>query len=402
MAYEYLDETGVIVPDTATLQTEVQDSLRAAFSREDMSFAPNTVQGVVATALTLVRASMVNNNAALANQINPNIAGGVFLKAICALTGLDELGATKSLIASPGVQLAGAAALTIPAGSRAYTDAGDYFELASDVTLDGSGNGIGSFQAVEAGPVPCGIGELTHIDPDTIVVGWETVTNSAAATLGQNEPSDQTLRLLRNQTLALQGIGLAEAMISALYDTTGVRSLQFRENIANTTQTIDGISLVAHSIWACVDGGTDVDVAAALLNSKSLGCSWNGGTTVDVTDPTSGQTYVVLFDRPTEVPVGARITVTIPPTSSASTAQVKQAVLDYAAGTIENQRGFIVGGAVSPFELAGAVMIEIPGVFVSKAEVQLISGGGYQTTELVLALDEIGTITSAHIEVIIS
>lgn len=400
-SYLYLDDTGVIVPETADIQDAVQGEYRTAFSREDMSFAPNTAQGVLSTAETLARAEVVNNNAALANQINPNLSGGVFLKAICALTGLEEPAATHSVIPSPGVALAGAPGLTIPAGVRAYTDADDFFELASDVALDASGNGVGTFQSVDTGPIPCDIGALSHIDPDTIVIGWETVLNSVAATLGELVPSDQQLRLLRNETLALQGVGLPEAITSALYNTPNVRSLAFRENYTDGTLTIDGVVLVANSIWVCVAGGTDDDVAATLLNSKSLGCAWNGVTTIDVTDATTGQVYTVTFDRPEEIAVGARATVRIPPASSANELQVKQAILDYAAGLVANQTGFVVGGAVSPFELAGAVMSEIPGVFVTKMEVQLISGGGYQTTELVLTLKQLATITAGHLEVVI-
>ena len=66
-------------------------------------------------------------------------------------------------------------------------------------------------------------------------------------------------------------------------------SLTFQENVSASTQTINGISMVGHSIYACVAGGTDTDVAAALLENKSSGCAWNGGTTVNVVEPASGQ-----------------------------------------------------------------------------------------------------------------
>ncbi|OWK47548.1 hypothetical protein [Fimbriiglobus ruber] len=53
-------------------------------------------------------------------------------------------------------------------------------------------------------------------------------------------------------------------------------SLTFQENVSASTQTINGISMVGHSIYACIEGGTDTAVAAALLENKSSGCAWNG------------------------------------------------------------------------------------------------------------------------------
>src|SRR4029077_9504949 len=114
------------------------------------------------------------------------------------------------------------------------------------------------------------------------------VTNNAsgspasATTLGTTTQSDQAARALRQNTLAFQAVSLAEAITSALYNVAGVTSLTFQENVAATTQTINGISMVSHSIYACVDGGSDTDVAATLLENKSSGCAWNGGTSVSV------------------------------------------------------------------------------------------------------------------------
>ena len=83
--YEYINPTGLIVPETSTLLLEVQNSFKDVFG-SDLVVTPDTPQGVLITLLTLVRAAVVNNNAALANQINPNKAGGVFLDAILGLS----------------------------------------------------------------------------------------------------------------------------------------------------------------------------------------------------------------------------------------------------------------------------------------------------------------------------
>ena len=83
--YQYIDTTGVIVPDTATIQSEVEGEYKAVFG-QDLVVTPNTPQGVLITAEVAARSNVVRNNAALANQINPNLAGGVFLDAIWAVS----------------------------------------------------------------------------------------------------------------------------------------------------------------------------------------------------------------------------------------------------------------------------------------------------------------------------
>jgi hypothetical protein len=148
---------------------------------------------------------------------------------------------------------------------------------------------------VESGPIPCAIGALTTIV--TYTIGWDTVTNPVGAILGTLTESDSAFRLKRKNTLALQSTSTSEAITSRLYATQGVNSLQFRENITGSTATIDGISLLAHSIWACVDGGTDLDVATAIYNSKAGGSNWNGSVSQAVTDIFSFQVSTVKFDR---------------------------------------------------------------------------------------------------------
>ena len=129
--YQYIDSTGVIIPDTGDLLTTVQDEYRQAFG-EDMPLEPSTPQGTLITGETLARDAVVRNNAAVANQISPNIAGGVFLDAIWALTGGQRVAATRSTVAAT---LTGVSGTVIPQGSIAATGAGDQFQTVSTVTI---------------------------------------------------------------------------------------------------------------------------------------------------------------------------------------------------------------------------------------------------------------------------
>jgi hypothetical protein len=218
--------------------------------------------------------------------------------------------------------------------------------------------------------------------------------------VGQSQETDGASRLRRRNTLAAQGVALPEAITSALYATQGVQSLSFRENKSNAGATVDGIVMLANSVWACVNGGADADVAAALLANTSLGCQWTGATSVNVTEAASGQVYAVKFDRPTAVPVLAKVYVKTNGVVGDPLQLVSTAILNYVAGLTDGERGFTVGGNVSPFELAGAVSRAVPGMYVQRVEVTKASAVVFAPNEIVLALNELATITGAGITVV--
>lgn len=395
--YQYLNNTGVVVPDTSDILKTVQNEFRTAFGN-DLVVDPSTPQGVLITAETLARDAVVRNNAALANQINPNVAGGTFLDAIWALTGGQRTKATRSTVTAT---IAGVPGAIISAGARASVGAGgDEFELISTVVIGQAGSVNGFFQSVEFGPIAAPVGALDSIV--TPVLGWETVSNSAAALLGTATQSDVSARRARRNTLALQGVSLPEAITSAVYATEGVKSLSFRENVTSAAATIDGVLMDPHSIYVCVDGGTDQDIAAALLQNKSLGAGWNGGVTVNVTEQASGQVYTVKFDRPTEITILAKVYVRVGAVTGDPAAIVRDSVMQYVNGEMDGEDGWTVGSDASPFELAAAINSGAPGLFVTKVELAEQSTGVYSTDTISIAIFEKAVTAAGYIQVFIS
>lgn len=391
--YTFNPGAALVVPDTATLQADVEAEFRDVFG-QDLVTTPDTPQGVLITAEVLARDAVVRNNAAIANQINPDLAGGSFLDALWALCGGGRTAATKSTLAA--VNLAGVAGTVVPAGSRASTAAGVLFETVSAVTLGAGGTASVNFVAVDYGPIAVTPGALNTVS--SAVLGWETVSNPTAATLGALEESDAAARKRRALTLALQGTALPEAITSGLYDVEGVKSLSFRENKGASTATIDGVSMAAHSVYACIDGGTDAAVAAVLLSRSSMGAGFNGGVTVNITGP-HGQTYPVKFDRPTAIPVRVRAYVKVLGANLDAQSIVAAAILAYTSGQSTVGAGFVVGAPVSPFELAAAVNTATPTVYVQKIEVTKSSVGVFAVAEIPIAIFEIATLSEVDIEV---
>lgn len=391
--YEFITSRGVIVPDTASLRTDVENEWKEAFG-QDLVVTPDTPQGVLITAETEARDAVARNNAELANQINPDIAGGIFLDAIWRLTRGTRRPATRSIIS--GAILGGVANTIVPAGSLAAVQgSGDQFRTTATVIIGAGGTATVNLESVEFGPIAAPAGQLVNVA--TAVLGWETITNPSAAALGRLEESDIAARRRRRQTLALQGASLPEAIMSRVSALEGVRSIAFRENVANTTQVIDGLTLDPHSVYVAVDGGVQAEIADALLASKSTGAGWNGNTSVSVVDPFSGQTMTVLYEIPAAIQVFARVTARFNGLDGQTI--IPQAIVDYANGELEGDEGFAIGRDVNPFELAGAINQVEPRIFVTLVELST-DGITYSAAPITISLQEVARISAGSVTVI--
>ena len=397
--YNYILSTGVIIPDTSIILGDVTGEYQQTFGM-DLVTTPDTPQGLLIISETAARSAVAENNAALANQINPNYSGGVFLDALIDLTGSERIASTPSTVTAT---LTGVSGTVIAQGAQASDSVyNNVFATTTDVTIvDGTATVV--MNSVVDGPIAAGAGTLTQILSD--IPGWETITNEYAATPGTVTQSDEQARFLRRVTLAAQGLSTAEAIVSALYLTTGVTSLSFLENVSSEIQTIDGVLMVPHSIYACVNGGTDLDVATTMQSKKSSGSAYNNGASMtpisqDVTVPFSGQVIDVLFDRPDIIDIGVTVSIYVTQPVQDPTVAVQTAILNYAAGLISGLDGLIVGANVSPWELGGAITTLYPGIYVQNLEIKNITdAGSYQYTEIEIAPWEIANIAQSAIVV---
>lgn len=389
--FNYIAETGVIVPDTSQIRSEIEDYMRTQFGN-DLNLEPETPQGVLITALTLAVDGMARNNAKLANQINPMMSSGVFLDSLSALFGTFREARTRSIITD--VKLTGRPGTIIPLGSQARSIMGDLFETTKVVILDDKGKASVDFRAMEYGEIECAVGQLDSIA--TSVLGWETVYNDNQAILGQLEESDLSLKRRRALTLARNNISTNEAIISSLYDLEGVHSLSYLENYTDKELTLRGKKLKPHSVYICIHGGVDEEIAQALKDNKTLGGGYNGEHEVTIVDEFSGQDYTVQFDRAKVVSLFARVTVQKGLANSKGT--VPLAVQNYSEGKNEADTGLTVGREASAFEIAAAINFEDPRIYVRNVE--LSRDGKTWQSVIPMAVDEVGDVRATAVQVI--
>lgn len=367
--YSYIDSAGVIIPDTSQTKAEVVAGFRSAFGA-DMPVDDSTPQGVLINLEVEARDAQIRHNAEIANQINPDYAGGVFLDGIWAWLGGARRPAVRSQLI--GVIFSGAPGTLIPVGSVAEVSATQQrFTTTQPVIIGVGGSATVDMEAEDFGPIQVPVGGLDSVASS--VLGWETVTNPNAAIPGSLAESDASARRRRRQTLAIQGLSIPEAITSELYSLDGVKSLAFRENTDSSTQVVDGVIMVEHSVWVCVDGGSSVEIAEALHRSKTIGAAWSNGAgapqSVPIVDEFSGQSYNILFDRPLDVPFFIRVTVK--PSSLDVSQLIPDIIMRFSEGELEGESGFTVGTDVSIFEISGAINQVEPSIFVKKVEVSL-------------------------------
>lgn len=389
----YITDRGVIVADTADTRAEVEELFRSVFG-QDFVTDPETPQGVLITMIAEERDNTARAMAEMANQFNPAQSQGIFIDGLFALMGGARFGATRSTI--PGVRLGGVPQTVIASGSRVASEAGDVFRTTSTAILDSNGEAFVDVRAVEYGPIEVPSGGLVTVAES--VLGWETVSNTNPAVVGRNEESDTRARNRRRNILALNTTSTNEAIISRLYDNPEIQSLSYRENYTTDPVIIDGVELGPHSIYLCINGGVGEDIARALMQTKTIGGGYNGEEEVTIVDEISGQPYTVNFDRPEQIELFARVTVA--PSAINAQQVVRQAIDLMTAGEIEGDPGIIVGGNVSPFEIAAAINFIEPSITVRRVELST-DGSTWSTDEREITISQIAYLPSTAVQVIV-
>ena len=402
--YQYNTATGIVVPDTSKVKEQVEQEFKTALG-EDLDTTESTPQGRLIEAETVARKRTIENMALLANMFNPQQAYGIFLDSIASLFGIERVGATRTRVLC---QLTGTANTVIPANSQAKDNNGNIYYCETSITLDSEGNGEGYFVCMVKGAIDCPVNSLTQIV--TAVIGWDSINNDSSGVIGKNGESDLDLRNRINIS-QYRGRALVQSVRSALYRIETLKSCYVKDNPNNTSQTIVNprtsaqLVLPPHSLYVCVLGGSDDDVAKAIFDTKSIGCAYassNNETIVIDIDNAVEEEYPIYFDRATAVSIEVKITVDVSQLGGTSTQNeeaIKEAIKAYANGEIESVDGLKIGTTVSPFEIASAVSIQIPQLFIKEVKI-CVEEGTLAVSNIPIGINEYAIIEDNNITVV--
>lgn len=292
---------GVVVPTDADILAGVQADMNAAFGG-NMNPALETPQGQLASSTTAVIADKNAQIALIANQVNPDFSEGRWQDAIGRIYYIDRIASAGTVVQATCTGLQGT---PIPVGAQARDTSGYTYICTQAATIPASGNITLPFVNTTTGPIACGIGALAIIAKT--IPGWDTISNAAGGVLGNDVETRQAFEARRRASVSLNAKGSVDSVRAAVLNVPGVLSCYAIDNPTSSSVTIGAVTLAANSIYVAAVGGNATDVAQAIWTKKSAGCSYNGNTSVTVTDTNASAqpypTYTVKFETPTDVAV---------------------------------------------------------------------------------------------------
>ena len=219
---------------------------------------------------------------------DPDAAEGVQLDNLCRLVGVTRQPATASVVT---LTLGGSPFTPVPGGSEARVPGGVTFALDTGVLIGAGGSVDAAATATETGALEAAADSVTEVV--SVVSGWDTVTNAADATIGDEVETDSALRARREQSLSAAGTATDQAIRAALEDladVTAARVISNRTLVTDSNGTPGKAFLTV--LWPA--SGLDIEAIAIVLWENLPSGIYSHGVDViaNVTD-SQGQTQTV-------------------------------------------------------------------------------------------------------------
>lgn len=391
--------TGLVVPSEASVLAGVLADLNAAFGG-NLNTALNTPQGQLASSL----AAVISNSYALftmmVNGMDPDLNSGFMQDVIGRIYFLNRNPGTPTTVQCNCLGLAGT---VIPTGSptqpQAQDTAGNLYYCVQGGTIPVGGTISLSFANVVDGAIPCPANTLTTIYQ--AVPGWDQITNPAPGVAGTLVESAAAFEYRREQSIAANAHGSAQAIYGAVIDLPGVTDAFVYENTTNATIQVGSTnySLLPHSVYVGVIGGVPQSIANAIWTKKDLGCDMNGNTSETVVDGNYSfpqPSYTIKYNNCAANPVTFLLTVNIKNSASLPSTIVQDVQNACAAqfnGTNANGQRVRIGSLLLAASFYGPVATcEGPSVPVNV--LSILIGSAFSGHGTLVALSNVLTVTS--------
>ncbi len=315
----YVDTTGIHAPTYADILTYLQAQYQAIFGADvylGSDSQDGQFLGIIAAALNDANAGAV----AVYNSFSPATGQGNGLSSNVKLNGIKRLVPTNSTV---DLTLTGVANTLIVNGI--VSDANKVkWNLPVNVTIPSGGEITVTATCQELGAVAAAAGSVTKIE--TPAQGWQSVTNDAAAVLGQPVETDAQLRVRQGKSVAVPSQSIFEGIVGSVANIAGVTRIVGYENDTDTT---DANGIPGHTIAVVVEGGDVATIQQTIANKKTPGTGTFGNIVAFVTDSV-GSSHLIKFSRPTESTVKIYLTVeALTGYSAAIEPYIKQSLVDF-------------------------------------------------------------------------
>ena len=392
--------TNLYLADAEKIKTDTEQNYKDNFGA-DLVTGNGGIASVLIAMETKFKTDTIDAIAYCQNQINPEFASGLGQDSLCSFTETRRRISTATRVLA---KLTGIAGSVILVNSRASKSDGTIFYLETETTLDINGEAYTTFICSEPGAITCTIGELNFIIDENL--GWETITNEVAGIVGLDEESDISLENRRVLELYKNAKAIPDSIKSGIYALDGVTSLYFAENKTSASIVENEVTLVPHSIYLCIDGGSDDEIVKTLYNQKTAGANYNNGASsnpeeiqiIFVDEFNDNVHYAAKFDRPDLIPIKIKVKVKISGSTNPPIEEIKKDILNYANSHIYGE-GFKIFRDVSPFEIVSKIA-QNQNYFIADCEVTKLSVDVFAKDTIPIKAWEKASTTENLIEII--
>lgn len=394
-----ITENGLLVPDVSdVLAGRLTDMTTALGGGASQSLS--SPQGQIAQSDTEIIAQEYDKLLCLFNQVNPDYSTGRFQDGIGQIYFMNRISAQGTVVTATCI---GKVETTIPAGSTAVDTNGYIYRSIDNATIPASGSIDVQFVNNTTGPIPCAVGALNQIY--RAVPGWDAITNVSPGVVGVDVESRIAFETRRKQSVARNARNMDGATLSAILETSGVLDAYVWSN--RTASTVNrgttNFPVIAHSIYICVYGGADADVADAIFRTYNPGANLNGDTTYTVYDTENYSApypeYVMQWQRSTATRVYFSVSLdsSLNPPSDI-TSQAKAMITKVFTGNYDGIEKARIGATINAGKYYAPVISISPDT-VGILSLQVSLDGVTYHPSVTMGIDQIPTIQDSDITV---
>lgn len=362
----YIDAAGYHFADFPTIQAWLIAGYQGIYGA-DVYVEPDSQDGQFLAFLSQAFYDVGALGASVYNSFSPVTAQGAGLARVVKINGLTKQSPSFSTVPLTIVGQAN----TVITNGFATDELSQQWNLPATVTIPGSGTIDVTATAEVIGFVTADTATITTIGTPTL--GWQSVTNAAAATPGAAVESDADLRIRQQASTALPALTPFAATLAAVGNVTGVSKVTGYENFTDTT---DANSLPPHSICVVTVGGDDTDIATAIMSKKTPGTNPVGNTGPIVVPDGADLPVSISFSHAITATIEATVNLT---TQSGWSTAYESMIQDAVSGAIS---ALPIGAIIYPSSLyVPALLLGTPAYqtfYITSIAVG--KNGGMQTT----------------------
>lgn len=371
-----ITDAGISAPGFTDILASLQASYQSIYG-SDIYIAPDSQDGQF---LALIASAIHDNNQAMIavyQSYSPTYAQGAGLSSQVKLNGLSRLVPTHSTAVGTAIGQAG----TVITNGVVKDANGNKWDLPASVTIPISGSISVTVTAQEAGALQAGIGFINEID--TIMLGWQSFSNTSAAVVGSPTESDAQLRKRQTISTALPALSNLDSILASIGNVIGVQRYAVYEN---ATATTDANGIPAHSIAPVISGGSVADLVQAIAVRKPPGIQTYGDTSGIYYDPV-GMPVTINYHALTQVPIYVSVDITALPGYTSSTGDLIIAAVADAINNLGIGEDVYFTRLFAPANLAGASAESVSGLLAPQLAALSET---YHTTAITIGLS-VGT-----------